>query len=1534
MNSGMNLTSSRYERKERGSQKSQIKQFIREIRNDPLSKMPRPTLSEMHQQNKPSEITLHPVEKSFGELSPSGKFVCLLYKLSNVVNTVQSIKSTFFEEPPLFLGHIPGIVEKNATNATQAQDEQNNSTAGASAKEPDTGKPQPAQSKKTTADNAQQTKNAKASASSSQSASTTPTGMKASAAAAASEQASHGAVQLAAPQTGGWASSAVNGMAGAVAGGAHARNRRSVDDQATEPRVSTRAQEDGGTIPRQSQASAAATQGSASEAPTSAVSPTPQQTPAEFVQARLPVIAPRHQHWPDDLVERLMQYSNHNGSHAHKVVDALENLHAEYLRQSGSAHQPKLDGNADSFLKFCANVFDVPLSGGTPSEQIRQQWTKPRDDRRLTTSELMSDLERARDAIPDAHTSAIVHTVLRNVFDKAVREVFPLGHATDAAENERVHLGTEPYLDAIKGACLAGNDRLSISAYALLGQEWRNEVLESGDQDAIDGMARERALDYAVAKGHLVNDTPESIQGAVDHYIHHLQNDEAHHSNFIKTRLLAPLQEKLDGLTLDNVLNRVASRHGIDPDQPINAWVVYSNFERNPDELNAACEGDQNVAYCPPPKRSDERVTTLSLKQHFTSGRIIDRIDISRSTGSDVSVSTHEIQSEFTGRLRAYEEAMRSTLPRVALELAEKALHTRNVNSVNYYFPAVTDGNPASRAAMVHHVRDEAGKDAYVADSLHNGFPGDGHLIGSTLAEAKAYVKQHPEEFDTSWSTGQAVSDDPLQDGAGEDMLSAMGIKARIDTRRDLFERTINTSAAKLYEDFALPTLPGYGVYECFKTIDDKRRQDNGITEPPNPALPDDPSLYGDASASKITGTDVAVACLNGFSQTIAALMGKVANQSGKYASRSIIPKLTTQNAARFKAPSARHAPSVHRVLNRLAPAGAAHRTHAKQALAFNGVSPSKLQERLRRHGRRGAHVSARVFADAGKTAQLGKQVEAANLLRASGFNEAKFNSIGVDSSGHGRVWGVPVSENGSTKQVKMLVHKGVLHTLDTPENGQPKLTPATQREQDAFRANNGGTVLGSMATLTDVNGESKLVIKTDRALYEVDDRNENVDPSVRKATSNDQAVFNFCGTSGARTRRPRMVGGSNGGASASACAPLAQPGSSNSNSATQRSAIDFSVVDDLKRQPDISGPDVEQRVQSTIETITRYNQEMGLGLDTDIDNLKSKFQLAKGAGSAADAEKLQKVNSLSTQLGKTIEAVNLRLRRKRVHSGDSAGGASSAKQVMTNRRVVPNNGFDGKVIRSHGDDVASLPAYKIDTPRADMIRAAQQAVDRLYGSGNVEIIGYHVSPARYRDSLFAEGFNPNKNTGGAGGVAGRNMRGPGLYTSVQPTLDYAAADDTSILYAVIRPTNIEWTQDTSKKVAWAAGGGEANGDYYSEGHGEVKVNPASVKKVGLVELGRIDPRMERGSLGARGSMQSGRIQSATPEMSSWIMAQVNRNADARNAISNAAGDEKLDKINAFVQSLPYNSGLFDTAATQKRLAMKTLKEHFGISAS
>lgn len=1079
-----------------------------------------------------------------------------------------------------------------------------------------------------------------------------------------------------------------NGAA-AEAGGAHPR-RRPVDNQATENRRSVD-----------------------SEALGPHISSTEQQTPSEFVQARLPVISPRHRHWPTDLVERLARYSNHRGSQAHKVVDTLENLHAEYLRQSGSDHPPKVDGNADSFLQFCADVFDVPLSGGTPAEKIRHQWTKPRDDQRLTTKELVSDFQKARHAVPDSHNSAIVQTVLRHAFDQAVQEIFPLGNATDAATNHRVHLGTEQYLDAVKGVRLAGSGRLDISGYALYGQQWRSLVLESGDQDAINRMVRERALDFAASKGHLVIDTPENINNAVEYYINHLQNEEVKHANFIKTRLLAPLQAKLDGLTLDSVLKSVAGEHGVDPNQRINAWVVYSIFERNPDESNPACEGDPNIQFCPPPRRSDERVTTRSLKQHFTSGRIIDHIEISRSDGSKVRISPQEVQREFADRLRNYESSIRSTLPRIALEFAEKAMHSRGVTSENYYYPVVKDGNPASRKAMVHHVKDEVGKDGFVAVSLHNGFPVGGHLIGSTLAEAKAYVKQHPEEFDSSIPfslgtngspvvnarsdprlreefsrslfDGDAASGDPLEDGADMDMLSATGIKARIDARRDLFERRINTSSAKLYEEFALPTLPGYGVYECFKTIDDMRRQNNNVTEAPNPALPDDPSLYdSNANGTRIDGVDVANACIGGFSQTIGALMGKVMNLAGRHASRNVVPKLPTRDIAQSNVPSARQEPVVQEVLDRVAPGTSGHRSATKQAMAFDVVKPSDLQERLRGHGGRGAHVSDRVFGDSRKTAQLDKQVDAANLLRAARYDEAKFNSIGVDSSGHGRVWDVSVSENGKTKHVQMLVHNGVLHTLDTSEQGQPKMKPATEREQHAFKQD-GARASGSISTLTDVDGKSKVVIKTNRGLYEVDD-NENGDSRLRKAGANDHAVFSLCARN---TARPQVLGMflANTGASAGNCGSIT---SSSGNGGEQSNAraprVDVSVTEEYYRGG--SWESIRAKVEAAVADIKQYNDGKRLNLNRDVYELSNQLEKVLRAGPNPPQASVDK---LIKDLGKTAGKLNNKLQAQNVPPVEPSIGKKRAADTRDADEAGPSGTSKKRADARDADEAGPL---------------------------------------------------------------------------------------------------------------------------------------------------------------------------------------------------------------------------------------------------
>jgi hypothetical protein len=97
--------------------------------------------------------------------------------------------------------------------------------------------------------------------------------------------------------------------------------------------------------------------------------------------------------------------------------------------------------------------------------------------------------------------------------------------------------------------------------------------------------------------------------------------------------------------------------------------------------------------------------------------------------------------------------------------------------------------------------------------------------------------------------------------------------------------------------------------------------------------------------------------------------------------------------------------------------------------------------------------------------------------------------------------------------------------------------------------------------------------------------------------------------------------------------------------------------------------------------------------------------------------------------------------------------GDEGAKKSYQNTGVI--SGFSGKLKDCF--DINRISRDKLDDGKW---------LEQLIGEtlGAVRIVGYHVTLQENLPSLRAEGFSVQRNTGLAGGIAGKNIRGPGLY--------------------------------------------------------------------------------------------------------------------------------------------------------------------------
>ncbi len=213
---------------------------------------------------------------------------------------------------------------------------------------------------------------------------------------------------------------------------------------------------------------------------------------------------------------------------------------------------------------------------------------------------------------------------------------------------------------------------------------------------------------------------------------------------------------------------------------------------------------------------------------------------------------------------------------------------------------------------------------------------------------------------------------------------------------------------------------------------------------------------------------------------------------------------------------------------------------------------------------------------------------------------------------------------------------------------------------------------------------------------------------------------------------------------------------------------------------------------------------------------------------------------------------------------------------------------------------------------------------------GAVRIVGYHVTLQENLPSLRAEGFSVQRHTGRAGGVAGKNIRGPGLYLTTRPSQDYAPPDKYSVVLAAVVPAGLTLTASRRTYRPWDDDGVLDDPADYIQVSNEVKINPSSISKVGLVPVYHFPPRMNVETL----IKPAAAISTADPALlSDWVMEKLRVETllkqEGEIVESENDPDKKLDKINALANTL-LTSFSPPTGVTRRQLLLH-LKEKWGL---
>jgi hypothetical protein len=252
-----------------------------------------------------------------------------------------------------------------------------------------------------------------------------------------------------------------------------------------------------------------------------------------------------------------------------------------------------------------------------------------------------------------------------------------------------------------------------------------------------------------------------------------------------------------------------------------------------------------------------------------------------------------------------------------------------------------------------------------------------------------------------------------------------------------------------------------------------------------------------------------------------------------------------------------------------------------------------------------------------------------------------------------------------------------------------------------------------------------------------------------------------------------------------------------------------------------------------------------------------------------------------------------------------------------------------GKVI-----DVPGLRMHERVPGRDQTVQMESAIKDALKAQhGPVEVFGYHVTSEENAIAIRDHGFSADKNQGQAGGVAGVNIHGPGLYTSRRPVDSYVMPDRTNIMYAVVHPKSVPFQQAVGGTgVSWDAASNAAtldDGDFIQSMSDERKINPNAISKVGLIPVARIPPSMPPELLAARQQMLSKPAppRTVSADLHNWVSGAIKNDPALKDIEAETDSDKKLELIDNLAIKLDQHGDKH--AEASQRLLMMDLKKRY-----
>ncbi|ALV09190.1 hypothetical protein [Roseateles depolymerans] len=253
-----------------------------------------------------------------------------------------------------------------------------------------------------------------------------------------------------------------------------------------------------------------------------------------------------------------------------------------------------------------------------------------------------------------------------------------------------------------------------------------------------------------------------------------------------------------------------------------------------------------------------------------------------------------------------------------------------------------------------------------------------------------------------------------------------------------------------------------------------------------------------------------------------------------------------------------------------------------------------------------------------------------------------------------------------------------------------------------------------------------------------------------------------------------------------------------------------------------------------------------------------------------------------------------------------------------------------GKVIDVPGLTLHSQVPTKAQT--SEIESKIKQALQDQHGP--VQVFGYHVTTQENADAIRNQGFSADANHGLAGGVAGMNIHGPGLYTSNRPVDDYVKPDKTNVMYAVVAPQGAGFKEGKiGAGKSWDAASNAASahdGDFVNSMTGDRKVNPGAISKVALVPIATIGPSMAPELLAMQpgASSKPAPAKTVSPELHDLISVAVKNHPAAVQAIRDEPNpDIKIDRIAELKDKIIESGGMPEGGTN--RLLMMDLKKRY-----